>query len=70
MEYFSRASIKAMVNVGIAKDITNAEYETLPHLECLGTSYGTYGMNGGVFRDDAGNFYAVLARNTLLFQLV
>ena len=69
MEKTIRKSIKNMVTYGMAKDITNAEYNTLPHLECVTLSFGTYGMNAGLFRDDAGNFYAVLARNSLLFQL-
>ena len=65
----TRKEIKMMVAVGMAKDITNAEYETLPRLENVALSFGVYGMNAGLFRDDAGNFYAVLARNSLLFQL-
>ena len=69
MEKTTRKSIKNMVTYGMAKDITNAEYNTLPHLECVTLSFGTYGMNAGLFRDDSGNFYAVLARNSLLFQL-
>ena len=69
METTTRKNIKNMVAFGMAKDITNAEYATLPHLDCVAKSFGVYGMNAGLFRDDAGNFYAVLARNSLLFQL-
>lgn len=69
MEKTTRKNIKNMVTFGMAKDITNAEFDTLPHLDCVAKSFGVYGMNAGLFRDDAGNFYAVLARNTLLFQL-
>ena len=65
----TKKSLRNLVNLGMAKDITNAEYDTLPHLDCVAKSFGVYGMNAGLFRDDAGNFYAVLARNTLLFQL-
>lgn len=61
--------IREMVRMGVARDITNAEFEKLPRLEEVGLSFGVYGMNGGLFEDNDGNLYAVTARNTLLFQL-
>lgn len=67
---YTRKLIKHMVSLGVAEDITNREYETLPHLETVGLSYGTYGMNAGLFKDGNGKMYAVLSRNSLLFQLV
>lgn len=65
----TRKEIKTMVALGMATDITNAAYESLPQLENVALSFGVYGMNAGLFRDDDGNFYAVLARNSLLFRL-
>ena len=70
MERFTRKTLAAMAKLGMAKNITVSEYNTLPHMECVGTSVGQYGMNGALFRDDAGKFYVILARNSLLFQLV
>ena len=66
----TKKSLRDLVNLGVATDITNAEFETLPHLDCVETTHGMYGMNGGLFKDDTGKLYVVLSRNSLLFQLV
>lgn len=66
----TKKSLRNLVNLGVATDITNAEYDTLPHLVCVETTHGMYGMNGGLFKDDTGKLYVVLSRNSLLFQLV
>lgn len=67
----TRKQLKEMVRNNIAQDITNAEFEKLPPMDCLGTSRGIYGMNGGLFRNPrTGDLYVILSRNTLLFQLV
>lgn len=66
----TKSSIRDLVKKGIAEDITNREYETLPHLSVVELSFGVYGMNAGLFHDpETGKLYAVLARNSLLFQL-
>lgn len=66
----TKKSLRNLVNLGVAMDITNAEYSALPHLDCVETTHGVNGMNGGLFKDDAGKLYVVLSRNSLLFQLV
>lgn len=66
----TRKSLRNLVNLGVATDITDREFGTLPHLDCVETTHGCYGMNGGLFKDNAGKLYVVLARNSLLFQLV
>lgn len=67
--------IKEMVTDGLAKDITNFSYEQAKELLGQGyhinLSFGRYGMSAGLFRNTlTGEMYAVLARNSLLFQLV
>ena len=66
----TKKSLRNLVNLGVATDITNAEYSALPHMDCVETTHGVNGMNGGLFKDDAGKLYVVLSRNSLLFQLV
>lgn len=70
-----RKFIKELVDSNIATDITNYSYEEA--LKCISkynyrnVSYGKYGMNAALFINrQTGKMYAVLARNSLLFQLV
>lgn len=70
-----RSDIVKMVRSGTAEDITNLSLEEAAvklgtyHLVCVTT--GVYGINATLFRNILTNkTYAVLARNSLLFQLV
>lgn len=70
-----RKFIKELVDSNMAIDITNCSYEEA--LRCiskynyLNLSYGKYGVNAALFTNEqTGKMYAVLARNTLLFQLI
>lgn len=70
-----RKFIKELVDSNMAIDITNCSYEEA--LRCISKynycnlSYGKYGVNAALFiNQQTGKMYAVLARNTLLFQLI
>lgn len=70
--HFTLKEIRDYVRMGMVTDITNwstEDIQELGHLEEIGLSMGTYGMNGGLFQDDNGERYAVLARNANLFML-
>lgn len=71
----TRKFIKELVDSNMAIDITNYSYEEA--LKCISKynycnlSYGKYGMNAALFiNEKTGKMYAVLERNSLLFQLV
>lgn len=69
---YTQKEMKMMVRTGIAKDITNASYESVEelNLEKIGFSTGVHGINGGVFRErDTKDLYVIIARNSLLFRL-
>lgn len=56
-----------------ATDLTRASEErlkALPPLRQVAYSTGTYGVTGGVWVDDKGNFYKVTSRNNALFYLL
>ena len=50
-----------------AKDIT-ATNEKIQGLTCIAKSYGVYGMNGALLKDEAGNLYKITARTSNLFR--
>lgn len=58
-----------------AIDITNWSFNQLQELyrntllDRVYISIGTYGMNGGILKDNKGNFYKITARNSALFQM-
>lgn len=69
--------IKKMISDGIATDITDYDFNTMKefmethNIETVAVSTGTYGMNGGVFKDtETGDLYAIKARTSALFQLI
>ena len=71
----TRKFIKELVDSNMAIDITNCSYDEA--MRCISrynycnVSYGKQGMNAALFMNDkTGKMYAVLARNSLLFQLV
>ena len=70
-----RKFIKELVDSNMAIDITNYSYDEA--MRCISkynycnVSYGKCGMNAALFTNEkTGKMYAVLARNSLLFQLV
>lgn len=59
------------IKAAAAIDITSGKLpENWRDLRCIGLSYGVYGMNGGLFMDNAGNMYKITSRSGNLFQLV
>lgn len=67
--------IRMMVKEGIAQDITNFSYSEAINLigkdAVINLSFGIYGINGALVRNTLnGKLYAILSRNSLLFQLV
>lgn len=64
--------IKRLVKNGSAEDITFGDVTEIMQngYTEIGISYGVYGMNGGLFRDNkTGNLYAITARSANLFRL-
>ena len=47
-----------------ANDLMNAH-----KLQTIAMSFGIYGMNGALFKDENGELYKITARNTTLFQM-
>ena len=71
----TRKFIKELVDSNMAIDITNYTYDDA--MRCISkynyrnVSYGKYGANAALFiNEQTGCMYAILARNTLLFQLL
>jgi hypothetical protein len=64
--------IKHLIKTGAAVDVTNADNITRRPFNStvIFHSFGTYGLNGIVLRDDeSGQLYAVVGRCTTLFVL-
>ena len=72
---YTQRQLKEMVADGIAIDITNWDgskiYELIKEeqLDPVGSSFGTYGANGRLFKGKSGKLYACTARNTNLDRL-
>ena len=69
--------IKRYVELGMATDITHYNFEQANafmsehNLDTIEVSNGVYGMNGALFKDrETGEYYAITARNSTLFQMV
>lgn len=58
--------LKQLVKNGLAVDITTKK-EKITGLEKVAFSFGVYGINGGLLKDNNGNLYAITARATTLF---
>ena len=58
-----------------AIDITNYSFDQANelmnkhNLQIVAMSFGVYGMNGALFKDESGELYKITARNTTLFQM-
>lgn len=50
-----------------ALDITTKK-EKIPGLSVFAMSFGVYGMNGAILRDEKGNFYKITDRTSNLFR--
>lgn len=65
---YTQRQLKEMVADGTAIDITNKSANELyklqkeEQLEPIGSSFGTYGANGRLYRGKDGKLYAVTAR--------
>ncbi len=68
--------IRNFVALGVAEDITNLSFDACNALRkahnftTLNVSMGVYGMNGALFKDEAGKLYAITSRTSTLFQMV
>ena len=71
MERVTQRFIKKFEAIDITtwsfKDIQELYYNN--SLDKIYVSSGTYGINGGILRDDKGNYYKITARTSALFQL-
>ena len=74
---YTQKDIKDYVDKGMATDITHYSFDEANkfyqdhNYDVVGVSHGTYGMNGALLQDvDTGEYYAITARNSTLFQLV
>ena len=65
---YTQKQLKELVANGVAIDITNMPTRELyklqkeEQLEPIGSSFGTYGANGRLYRGKDGKLYAVTAR--------
>lgn len=72
----TQKEIKNFVALGVAEDITYLSFDTCNALRkahsftTVNISIGVYGMNGALFKDEAGKLYAITSRTTTLFQMV
>lgn len=72
MRNYKLSEIKARVSLGLAEDISNIVLtkEDYKDYDCLGLSFGKYGMNGGLFiRHSDHKICAITKRNSNLFIL-
>ena len=74
---YTQRDIKDYVAKGMATDITHYGFGEANkfykdhNYDVVGISHGTYGMNGALLQDvDTGEYFAITARNSTLFQLV
>lgn len=75
MSTYTQKMIKDLVKQGIAQDITNFDFDQNEalrkshNLSKVGSSFGIYGINGGLLKDDdTGQLFAITKRNGTLFQ--
>lgn len=75
MTKYTQKQLRAMVNDGIAENITNADNNVREELEKkegwlrqIGYSAGVYGCNGMLFQGrNSGTLYAITARTNAVF---
>lgn len=74
MRKYVISELRAMVRLGLAEDVTNADPGELLKLAAgcdkVGYSCGVYGISGGLLQDrKSGDFYAITARNSNLARV-
>lgn len=69
MERMTQKALKRLVNLGIAKDVTNSsDRSDIPEgYKQIGYSCGLYGCNGMLLQGASGQLYAVTARTTAIY---
>lgn len=69
MERMTQKALKRLVNLGIAKDVTNSsDRSDIPEgYRQIGYSCGVYGCNGMLLQGASGQLYAVTARTTAIY---
>ena len=69
MERLTQKALKRLVNLGIAKDVTNSsDRSAIPEgYRQIGYSCGVYGCNGMLLHGASGQLYAVTARTTAIY---
>ena len=69
MERMTQKALKRLVNLGIAKDVTNSSDRSgIPEgYRQIGCSCGVYGCNGMLLQGESGQLYAVTARATAIY---
>lgn len=71
MKKYTQKELKNYVRSGLAVDITKAHDTSAinEHIEKIGYSSGTYGINGALFVGvESGMLYAITSRSTSLFM--
>lgn len=69
MKKYTLKALKEFVLLGVAIDITNAEYPCISgDYDKIGYSSGIYGINGGLIQDKSGQLYVITCRNSNLFR--
>lgn len=64
----TQKEIKRLIKVGAAIELTDTNTIPARRLETVALSFGVYGMNGGLFRDqETGQLYAIPRRDGILF---
>lgn len=72
----TQRELRQYVATGMAYDITLYScsqvdaLRRMHHLDTLAVSYGVYGINGALLRDETGTLYVIIGRAGALFQLV
>lgn len=75
MRKYTQRQLKALVNEGVAVNITSWDFHTMNEflhshsLDKVGYSSGVYGLNGGLIKDtQTGQLYAITARTSALIM--
>lgn len=64
----TQRELKHLIKVGAAIELTDTTTIPAGRLETVALSFGMYGMNGGLFRDnESGQLYAIPRRDSMLF---
>lgn len=64
----TQRELKRLIKVGAAIELTDTTTIPAGRLETVALSFGMYGINGGLFRDqESGQLYAIPRRDSMLF---